>query len=195
MRRTMVAVFAVALAGCGGGGSGGSSSPSINASSKTELEGTWVYSTGSHLTGSTCGLDYAGNPEVRTTYVFSNANVTSQDESCIILPPTINGIATGSTGNSGSFLKNPASAGTFTIGNVYLTSATDNYKELNVTSAAGTTLYTGYAMNASGTQFKLALPNASHDGSAPDKRDLVAGDIYQPGVGLVVQPIFVKQSQ
>jgi hypothetical protein len=191
----IAAALAISLSGCGGGGSGGSSGTSPTASTKTELEGKWVYTTGSHLTGGVCGLDFQGNVEVRTTFVISNLNSTRTDETCWLQPVLVNGVVT-SQGNTGAFIAGSPVAATITIGTVYLTSGADTYKELNITNSTdGTTLYTGYAINSSGNQFKLAVPNPNtgYDGSTAAKRNIVAGDVYVSGVGLISQPTFIKQ--
>jgi|GEM_PF-1429051 len=178
MKITFITVLIALLAGCGGGGSGDSSS-SLNASGVTELEGTWVYSTGSHLTGGVCGLDVQGGYEERTTYVFTGTAISGTKETCWI-----------AQGNTGAFIQNDSMTGTFSIGSIYMTAGPESYRELNVT-AGGSTQYLGYWL--SGNKFKTANPSASNDGTTPEKRFNVAASIYVSGVGLIEQPIFIKQ--
>ncbi|MBC3908252.1 hypothetical protein [Undibacterium umbellatum] len=171
-------LFIACLTACGGG----SSTPNTTTTpTVSELEGTWVYSTGSHTTGTACGLDIHGAYETRTTFTFSGNAITGKKEVCAIL-----------TGNTGGFIQNDSLTGIFKTGDIYLTSGTESYKTLDITSN-GTTQYTGYALL--GTKFKLPLPNPATgaDGSTPAKRINTAASVYTPGAGLVDQPVFVKQ--
>ncbi|MFZ6871840.1 hypothetical protein ACO0LF_07240 [Undibacterium sp. Di27W] len=166
------------LTACGGSSST-SNAPVTPAVS--ELEGTWVYSTGSHITGTACGLDIHGAYEERTTFTFSGSSITGKKEVCLILK-----------GNTGGFILNDSLTGIFKTGDIYLTSGSESYKTLDITSN-GTTQYTGYALL--GNKFKLPLPNPNTgmDGTTPAKRVITAASVYTPGVGLVEQPVFVKQ--
>ncbi|PXX45251.1 hypothetical protein [Undibacterium pigrum] len=171
-------LFLACLSACGGGSS---SSNTAATPVVSELEGTWVYSTGSHTTGTACGLDLRGGYEARTTFTFSGNTITGKKEACAIL-----------TGNTGGFIQNDSMTGTFKTGDIYLTSGTESYKTLDITSG-GSTQYTGYALL--GNKFKLPLPNPNTgaDGSTPAKRINTAASVFTPGVGLVDQPVFVKQ--
>jgi hypothetical protein len=168
MRKTIVISAAILLAACGGG-SGGSNTATPPAQS--ELEGVWVYSTASHLTGSACGLDIHGGYESRATLTFRGTSVTGVQESCLIL-----------SGNTGGFVVTANLSGTFQTGEVYLTHGAEIYKTLDVTSN-GSTQYSGYAMV--GNAFKLAQATVGNDGSTAAKR--------LNGVGFYDQPKFIKQ--
>lgn len=144
----------------------------INANA-TELEGTWVHTTGSHVSGGTCGLDSRGGYEERTTLTFHGANIKGVSETCWIYK-----------GNTGAFIEYDSRSGTFTVGNVYLTYGTESYKELNIT-VGNSTQYTGYYLNSN--KLEIPLAKGSNDGSSSAKRI--------SGVGYYGQPTFLKQPQ
>jgi hypothetical protein len=163
----IIAFLSIILSACGGGGSDSATTTPVT----TDLEGRWIYASAGHTTGSSCGLDAHGNNEQRTTFTFTGSNISGLNEQCLIL-----------SGNTGSFVQSNNFAGTFKVGNAYLTYGADTYKTLDVTSNTGTQ-YSGYAIT--GNVLKLAAASGSNDGSSADKR--------LSYVGYFEQPQFIKQ--
>ncbi len=165
MGKITIAALALALSACGGGSGGSASAPAA----VSDLEGIWVYTSGSHATGSTCGLDSHGGYEQRIKYVFSGSSLKGTLEDCIILQ-----------GNTGGFFESQATTGTFVTGGEFLTFNGEVYKTFDVTSS-GNPQYSAY--NITGTTLKFTQPTTATDGSTPGKR----------AAGISGQKKFIKQ--
>jgi hypothetical protein len=170
IRPALLIAVASALAGCGGGGDSGGT-PTPDASSKTELEGTWIYASAGHTTEGSCGLDLYGARETRVTYTFDGSTLRAKQETCVIL-----------IGNTGSFVQTNTGTSTFALGGPYMTVGADTYKAIDVTTGARTQ-YSGYAL--SGNVFKQAGATVGNDGNTVAAR--------MRGTGFQGAGIFVKQ--
>jgi hypothetical protein len=164
MKKIMIATLLAALSACGGGGSGGSAPAPVS-----DLEGTWVYTSGSHATGGTCGLDIHGGYEQRIKYVFSGSSLKGTLEDCMILQ-----------GNTGAFFESKSTTGSFVTGGEYLTFNGEVYKTIDVTSS-GKPQYSAY--NITGITLKFTQPTTATDGSTPGTR----------AAGISGQVKFIKQ--
>lgn len=160
MKLIAVVICAALLSACGGGGSNGDmATPAPIALS--EVEGTWIYSSDNHPTGSTCGLDPSGGIGKRITLTFKGNNFSEVDEVCMMVGTTPVGYGTTYSG-----------AGTFVTGKVYVssTAAPLQLKELDLTIGQKT-VYTSF--NISGTTLSVAdLTVSGLDGTTAEKRML-----------------------
>lgn len=163
MKRLLL-LTAITLSACGGGGESGIGSPS------TELEGTWIYASAGHPTGTLCGQDIHAANEVRSTIKFTANTITQTDETCVI-----------TSGVTGVFSTVASITGIFTIGDVYLTFGGESYKKLDITAFSN--YYTGYYL--SGSSLKFAGTSVGNDGSTDAKR--------LNNVGFAEQPVYAKQ--
>jgi len=168
------------LSACGGGGSNGAGNTS-GATTVSELEGTWIAATDSNYTGTSCGLTASGTPGERLTITFNLNRYTVKSESCAIV-----------LGNKGSYILADTASGTFSIGDIVVTSSDPTAQMRALDLMGTTTIYTSY--NLMGNQLHVALPFQTYDGSARDKRAFQIATFLDPATKqLVVNPTFVRQ--
>jgi hypothetical protein len=172
------------LAACGGGGGNGPANSSAGPSSSTvatELEGTWIASTDDNTTGSACGLTSSGALGERFTVTFNMNRYTHKSESCVIL-----------IGNKGSYLLTDTASGTFSTGDIVLSSTDPTMQMRALDLISSTTAYTSY--NLVSNKLRIALPFQTYDGSTREKRAFQIATFYDPASKtLIVNPTYIKQ--
>ena len=185
-------IFAT-LSACGGGGTSTSTnaptstdsststdaSTSTNASNKTELEGTWVYASEGHTTGSTCG---GSSIEVRATLTFEGSTLRTVMEHCKYASEHI------MQNDTGTFVQTSSSTLTVILGDVYMTHGSDVYKTIDFTRDGVTvTTYSGYSVSGNTLKFAALSPYPStNDGNTPATR-------LRGTEGGLAQPTYIKQ--
>jgi len=167
--------MAAALAACGGGGDSGGGGNDI------ALQGTWIYSSDAHNTGSLCGLDAQGNYGERQTFIFSANTYTFTREGCLILQQ----------GNTGGYLESDRASGTYATGGVYV-SSNDPTAVMTALDFQGLNVpYTSF--NISNNVLKIAYPFSTHTGKTPDTRAFQTASFYDPIQKTVIRvPSFNK---
>jgi hypothetical protein len=156
-----ISVFAL-LAACGGGGS--EESPS-----KTELEGTWIYSGYSRTDFSKCRTDLPGK-DVSFKIVFSLNKYQLYERTCLTVPTLDPKTGSLNSGFIGSFIEFPAPdiEGKFSIGGIYVHSNDPRYQMRAIDLISSTTTYSSY--NLTGDDLTFATPYLERDGSTPSLR-------------------------
>lgn len=170
---TSAVIFASSLlAACGGGG---------GESSTTELQGKWIASTDGNPAGDACGLTSSGKPGERYTITFNVASYAHKSEYCTII-----------SGNKGTYTATHTASGTFHIGEVTVQSEHPAGRLRALDLMSSRTAFTSY--NLVGNTLHIALPSASFDGSARDKRAFHISSFYDPvSKSMVDNPAYLKQ--
>lgn len=183
-RINAIVILSSILAACGGGGGGGSTtagSTSSNATTATELEGTWVAATDNNYTGTACGLTSSGAPGERQTVTFNMNRYTYKSETCLIV-----------SGNKGGYMLSDTETGTFSIGDVVQSSTDPTAQMRALDLISSKTIYTSY--NLVSNQLHIAGPFQNYDGTTRDKRAFQIATYFDTASrSLIVNPTFVKQ--
>lgn len=182
-KTSAIVILSSFLAACGGGGGGSTTASSTLSSATTasELEGTWVAATDNKYTGTTCGLTPSGAPGERLTITFNMNRYTYKSETCAIL-----------SGNTGGYILSEIDTGTFSIGDIVLSSADPTAQMRALDLMSSKTIYTSY--NLVSNQLHIAGPFQSNDGTTREKRAFQIATYFDTAShAMVVNPTFVKQ--
>jgi len=182
-KTSAIVILSSLLAACGGGGGGSTtaSTPLSSATTASELEGTWVAATDNNYTGTACGLTSSGAPGERLTVTFNMNRYTYKSETCLIL-----------SGNKGGYMLSDTATGTFSIGDIVLSSADPTAQMRALDLISSKTVYTSY--NLVSNQLHIAGPFQSYDGTTREKRAFQIATYFDTtSRSMVVNPTFVKQ--
>jgi hypothetical protein len=181
-KASAIVTLTLLLAACGGGGDSTTAGGTLSsATTASELEGTWVAATDNNYSGTTCGLASSGAPGERLTMTFNMNRYTYKSETCSIL-----------SGNKGGYMLSDIATGTFSIGNIVLSSADPTAQMRALDLISSKTFYTSY--NLVSNQLHIAGAFQSHDGTTRENRAFqIATYLDTASRTLIVNPTFVKQ--